>query len=253
MFRKSNRKVVVPIVLLFTILMACAPESSQEQTAADAITPSSTAPEVSKSDTATLETTTSDTVTATPSAPISNTAEVTAAPSIESSDLVTQTQASEEVAASWLVYEEENRLFSIEYPQDWSVEPPFDLNTQTPVNVWQFRGEQTSPQFVENVTLGRYVTPTISMDTSLESWFKQVDSNEFEFERLRAEAIEIDGYEAYTIHDRITPPGRDSYTTYVRCQNRVWFLQALDVDLESMEIERTYNYMLDSLSLKCDE
>lgn len=154
---------------------------------------------------------------------------------------------------NWTLYEEESDYFSIQYPQDWSIEPPVDLDSQSPVTVWQFRGEQTSPHAIQGVTLGRYAIPIISDDISWESWLELVDNNQFEFERLRMESIEIDGRDAYAVHNRYLSPEQDSYVTYMRCQNRVWFLQAADVDLESTKIEEIYDSMRDSLALSCGE
>ncbi len=255
MFHKSNELATAFVLLLLVMLVGCAPETVQEQTATENAMPSMAESNASASepDIITSEVPATDTETLTQSAPISNAAESTVTSAVESAAAESETQALEGTAINWAVCEEESELFSIEYPQDWSVDAPIELNAQAPVNVWQFRGEQISPQSIENVTLGRYENPEVSADTSLESWVEQVHTNEFEFERLRAEATEINGQDAYAIHDRITPPERDSYTTYIRCQDQVWFLQTLDVDMESMELEKIYNYMLDSLSLACGE
>lgn len=218
MCNKANRQISVFVMLFFMLFsVACASENTQD-----------------KLDVASTATTTS-----VPDSTI---------PASEP-----QAQEVDELTVNWTVYEEENGLFLIEHPQGWSVEAPLDLDSQTPVNVWQFRGEQTAPQFVQSVTLGRYMIPTISADTSLETWFEQVNNNEFEFERLFAESTEVNGHDAYTVHTRYRPPERDAYVTYIRCQNKVWFLQTLDIDLESTTMEEIYTHMLNSLSLGCDQ
>jgi|GEM_PF-1585786 len=233
MKRKANKQIIALSMMLFIFfLAACAPETPQ--------------------DSANTETTQTDTVTS--NTIISNTTTATSASSTSiTSTSEPQPQPENEPAVEWSVYEEESGLFSIEYPQGWVVNAQRDLNSQTPVHIWQFRGEEIAPQFIQGVTIGRYMNPRISPNMPLETWFEGVDNNEFEFERLSTEATEVDGQDAYAVHTRYRPPERDAYVTYIRCQEQVWFLQTLNVDLESMEVEEMYNYMLDSLSLACGD
>ncbi len=235
MLYKAEKQVVALLILLFLILIACAPTGSQSQPVEDTKMPNRpTAVTAATSDTAA----------------VTNTVVVT---TNESSSAEAQPQSTDSTGTNWTTYEQNSGLFTIDYPKNWSVEEPDVIDSSTPVNIWQFRGEQATSESMQGVTLGRYATQPIPAEMSLETWFQQVENNEFEFERLRAESIKFKGLDAYTIHDLVRPPERDVYLTYFRCQDRVWFLHTIDADIDSMEAEEIYNHMLDSLSLTCEE
>lgn len=152
---------------------------------------------------------------------------------------------------AWQTYSATDGLFTIDYPQTWSVEAPMAFSS-APVIVWQFRGESISRDLVQSVTLGQHMTPTIAPDVALETWIMQYENQEFEFERLQAQSTTVNGLDAYTVHDRVTPPERDVYVTYIRCRNHVWFLQTMDSNMSSDTLETIYNHMLASLNLLCN-
>ena len=155
-----------------------------------------------------------------------------------------------ESPAIWQTYNEAGGSFTIDYPDEWLIEEP--NAAAAPVRLWQFRGPPMSVELLQSVTVGHYTKPTIDAHMPLAEWVTQSENQEFAFERSESQPTELQGLDTYVIHDRVTPPTRDVYVTYIRCNETIWFLQTLDIDLDSDTIERIYERMVASFDLACD-
>lgn len=157
------------------------------------------------------------------------------------------------VVQNWLEYE--NADFSIAYPESWKPARTFDYDPQVPTRVWVFSGktnkeQNTIPAVNIGVRSGEIETNESLMQWSIHQALHSQATSEFEDLEVSVEKEgEVGGLEA------VFATGRSSLTEFqyvnIRCNDLVWFIWSTIGKTSSIDLQQTYNKMIDSFKLNC--